>query len=252
MKAQITHQGATYHIDLSQPIDLSLPFTANPEAASAWYVAPVRIEPVKGEGFVGDVQQGGAVNFRNITFNPHGNGTHTESVGHISEQRHSVNKVLDRYFFVAEVISIEPEMQEADHVITKAQLQKALGDKQPEALIIRTLPNSTDKATRQYSNTNFTYLHHEGVAWLVARGLQHLLVDLPSVDRESDEGKLLAHRAFWQYPESTSFSRTITEFVFVPDSVPDGRYLLQLSTAPFENDATPSRPILYKIFIGQS
>jgi hypothetical protein len=27
-------------------------------------------------------------------------------------------------------------------------------------------------------------------------GIQHLLIDLPSVDKEKDEGKLLAHKAF--------------------------------------------------------
>ncbi len=167
MKAQLTHNGEMFNIDLNQPIDLSLPFTANPNAASAWYVAPVRIEPVKGDGFIGDVQQGGSVNFRNITFNPHGNGTHTESVGHISEAPHSVNKVFDRYFFVAQLVTITPEQQGEDRVITKAQLVAAVGDTAPEALVIRTLPNTPDKTTRQYSNTNFPYLHHEGVEWLV-------------------------------------------------------------------------------------
>jgi hypothetical protein len=33
----------------------------------------------------------------------------------------------------------------------------------------------------------------------------------------------------------------------VPNSVEDGEYFLNLQIAPFENDATPSKPILYKI-----
>ena len=40
---------------------------------------------------------------------------------------------------------------------------------------------------------------------------------------------------------------TITEFIYVPNTVEDGEYLLNLMIAPFENDATPSKPILYKI-----
>jgi hypothetical protein len=40
---------------------------------------------------------------------------------------------------------------------------------------------------------------------------------------------------------------TITEFIFVPNTVLDGTYFLNLQIAPFENDATPSKPILYKV-----
>jgi len=40
---------------------------------------------------------------------------------------------------------------------------------------------------------------------------------------------------------------TITEFIFVPNTVKDGKYYLNLQVAPFENDASPSRPVLYKI-----
>jgi hypothetical protein len=33
----------------------------------------------------------------------------------------------------------------------------------------------------------------------------------------------------------------------VPNKVQDGKYILNLQIAPIENDATPSKPILYKI-----
>ena len=74
-----------------------------------------------------------------------------------------------------------------------------------------------------------------------------MLIDLPSVDKENDGGKLLAHNAFWNTAGSVRMDATITEFIFVPNSVEDGEYLLNLMIAPFENDATPSKPILYKI-----
>jgi hypothetical protein len=41
--------------------------------------------------------------------------------------------------------------------------------------------------------------------------------------------------------------KTITELIFVPNEVKDGPYLLNLQTAAFENDATPSRPVIYPI-----
>ncbi len=77
--------------------------------------------------------------------------------------------------------------------------------------------------------------------------MKHLLIDLPSVDKERDEGKLLAHKAFWNYPENPREDCTITELIYVPDSINDGRYLLNLQIASFHNDASPSKPVLYKI-----
>jgi kynurenine formamidase len=90
-------------------------------------------------------------------------------------------------------------------------------------------------------------MHPDAAAWLAARGVQHLLVDMPSIDREEDQGKLLAHHAFWNYPTDPRMEATITEMVFVADSIADGLYLLNLQVASFRNDAAPSRPVLYNI-----
>ena len=98
-----------------------------------------------------------------------------------------------------------------------------------------------------YSDTNFCYLESEALAWLAAIGVKHLLLDLPSVDRESDGGELLGHRAFWCYPQATRRDCTITEMIFVPDEVKDGIYFMNLQVAAFDNDAAPSRPLLFPI-----
>lgn len=248
MFASITHKGKTYKADLNKPIDISIPLRAGQENVSAWYVDPVRIEPVRMGDWVGEVKQGGSVNFRNIMFNPHGNGTHTECVGHISKDDYSINKCLTRFFFIAELVTILPDVQpNGDHVITRSHIQMVLGEKRPEAIVIRTLSNPVTKMNMQYSNTNPPYLHHEAAQFLHEIGVDHLLIDLPSVDREQDEGKLLAHRAFWQYPHNIQLQRTITELVYVPNNVYDGTFLLNLQIASFENDATPSKPVLYNV-----
>ena len=78
-------------------------------------------------------------------------------------------------------------------------------------------------------------------------GIDHLLIDLPSVDKESDGGKLLAHHAFWQYPFNTKTERTITEMIYVPNTIYDGTYLLNIQIASFENDASPSKPLLFQM-----
>jgi arylformamidase len=249
MLATISHKGRTFKVDFLQPIDISIPLRASEECVSAWYVSPMKLEPVKSGSWVGDVNQGGSVNFRNISFNPHGNGTHTECVGHISREFCTINENLRRFVFTAELITVIPiKMENGDHVITKSDLEKALQNKvAPEALIIRTPNGGPDKLNRQYSHTNPPYIAAEAIDYLNSLSIEHLLIDLPSIDKESDEGKLAAHHAFWKYPHSTELHKTITELILVPDEVEDGSYLLNLQIAPFENDASPSKPVLYKM-----
>jgi arylformamidase len=248
MIAKISHKGKTYQTDLNKPIDISIPLRTGEDNVSAWYVAPVKIEPVQSGDWIGDVNKGGSVNFRNITFNPHGNGTHTECVGHISKENYSINKSLTTFFFVAELVTVLPdELDNGDKVITKAHLQNTLADRYPEAIIIRTLDNNISKINRHYSNTNPAYLTEEAALFIHERGIDHLLIDLPSVDREVDGGKLLAHHAFWQYPHATKLNRTITEMIYVPNTVFDGIYLLNIQIASFENDASPSKPVIYQL-----
>ena len=72
-------------IETDKPIDISIPLTNDNYNPRAWYVDPPVFEPVRANGFIGSRKEGGAVNFRNIFFNPHGHGTHTECLGHITD-----------------------------------------------------------------------------------------------------------------------------------------------------------------------
>lgn len=255
MKTTIELQGITYSADLSRPIDISMPLSSNPDSASAWYVDPMKIEVVRAGRFIGSVEEGGSTNFRNIFFNPHGNGTHTECVGHIAREVYSLNQHLKQFFFHALLISVEPTRVTKDSslskandlLITKDQIISALNGRSTKALVIRTLPNKESKLHLNYSNTNPPYVEPEALSWIAAQEIDHLLIDLPSVDREEDDGKLLGHHAFWEYPHNTQFQRTITEFIYVPDNVQDGEYLLNLMISSFENDASPSKPVLYPL-----
>ena len=256
MLAVFQNKDKNYKVNLNHPLDLSIPLRAEEDNPKAWYVDMPVMEAVKGDGFVGSVSQGGSVNFRNIAFNPHGHGTHTECVGHISRQVHSINMHLKKFFFVAKVHSVEPIVLEndesefrkkGDRVIMANQLEDAFNGDEFNSLVIRTLPNDPTKLTRQYSNSNFPYLDSEAAHFLATKDIEHLLIDLPSIDREVDGGKLLAHRAFWNYPKSPRMFATITEFIYVKESILDGTYILNLQIAPFVNDASPSKPVLYEI-----
>lgn len=251
MRATIQHKNKTFTIDLSQPIDISLPLTADDTNPIAWYLDPPEIDPVRMEGWVGNVSEGASTNFNTITFNPHAHGTHTECLGHITKEFYSINNALQQFFFIAEVISVEPEERGEDLVITKSQIESALNGKTPEALVIRTLPNTNEKRSKNYSHTNPPYLEEAAATYIRECGIDHLLIDLPSVDKEKDDGLLLAHKAFWNVKDVNDLNTdarhyaTITEMIFVADTIADGSYLLNLQIASFNNDASPSKPVLY-------
>lgn len=243
-----------FEIDLSKPIDISIPLTNTDENPIAWYIEKPEISPVVVGDWIGKVSEGSSsTNFNNISFNPHGHGTHTECLGHITREFYSINDCLKQFFFFAKLISIEPEKINGDLIITKSQIEFSMNLVNFEALIIRTLPNETNKLSKKYSNTNPPYLSEEAAVYIQEIGIKHLLIDLPSVDKEHDEGKLLAHKAFWNVKNVTDLNEdarlncTITEMIFVGDKIPDGNYLLNLQIASFVNDASPSKPILYKI-----
>ena len=247
MLTTIQYKSRKLQIDLSQPLDISIPMRATDKNVSAWYIEPPTIKAVELEEDVISVKEGAAVNFNTIQFNPHAHGTHTECVGHITEEVYSVNQHLKQFFFLAEVITVAPEHLMKDTIISKKQLQFALGNKKRDAVVIRTIPNMKEKLSKQYSHTNWTYLQEDAVQLLVQKGIKHLLIDLPSIDREEDGGELRAHKAFWNYHGKLRKDCTITELIYVSNDIDDGTYFLNLQIAPFENDATPSKPILYKV-----
>lgn len=255
MKATINN----FEIDLSKPIDISIPITNDEQNPIAWYQNAPEINPVVMGDWIGKVSEGkSSTNFNNLFFNPHAHGTHTECLGHITKEFYSINQCLKQFFFWATLISVQPEKVGEDLVISKSQIEKALqsvdnSEIKSEAIVIRTLPNEASKKSLKYSNTNPPFLNEEAALFLRESGIQHLLIDLPSVDKEKDDGKLVAHKAFWNVKDVNHLNKdarlncTITEMIFVPNEVLDGNYVLNLQIASFENDASPSKPILYSI-----
>ncbi len=245
--SEITFAGKRFKVNLSKPIDISTPL--KPGGIRAFYADDVKIEPVVSGSFIGDVSQGGSVNFRNIAFNPHGNGTHTECVGHIHKDWQKVNELPIPFFMLAKLITPDFEtLENGDLVITKTSLIKVVSTQENlQAIVIRTLPNTDTKLSTDYSGNNAPYFDKDALAYLVSLGIEHLLTDLPSVDREKDEGKLSGHKVWWDFEGGSRYNCTITELVYVPDRIPDADFLLNLNVANFSADASPSRPLLFEL-----
>ncbi|MFN4081729.1 MAG: cyclase family protein [Saprospiraceae bacterium] len=249
MLVTIHHRGQTYKADLSRPIDLSILLREGLSGVNCFGAPPVAYEPVRVGNFVGSTREGGPLNFFNVRLNPHGNGTHTECVGHIAKEPYTIGSALRQSHFFAKLVSVWPtKMDNGDRALTAESLSLFFQKDEAEALIVRTLPNDADKRSRHYTGANPPYFQAGAMAYIADCGVQHLLTDLPSVDREEDGGALAGHRAFWRYPgPDARVHATITELIYAPDEAPDGYYLLNIQTAPFDLDASPSRPALFAL-----
>jgi kynurenine formamidase len=236
-------------VNLDKAIDLTIPLVPNAVGPNCYYAPPFEATPVRTDDFVGSLSEGAPVNFFNMRINPHGNGTHTECVGHIKAGDYFIGRCLSTFHFRAQLISIYPQKKEqGDRVIERSHLKRQwVPDKQAEALIIRTLPNPDEKKSRMYSGTNPPYFSSEAIDYIVENRIKHLLVDLPSIDPEVDGGRLAAHKSFFNFSGPVRTESTLTELIFVPNQIKDGNYLLQLSALRVDLDASPSRVVIYKL-----
>jgi kynurenine formamidase len=248
--------GQRFRADLQQPVDIAIPLQFSGPQPSHFGASIATSRPYEADGFVGDTRAGGSCNCEEIVLVPHCNGTHTECVGHITDQRISIHDCLKDSLMTAVLVSVATETtSDGDRVITVAQLMDAMSafPGEVDALIVRTLPNPTGKKTANHAAEVPPYFSGEAMAWIAGR-FEHLLTDLPSVDRSHDQGQLAAHRIFWGMDagsrdfESARFpNRTITEMIYAGDDIADGFYLLNLQVPPFVADAAPSRPRLYAL-----
>ena len=250
-------------VDFSKGNDIAIPLNFNGDQPNTYGVDKANAKPYQDGQFIGDTRKGGPCNFETYSFTPHCNGTHTECIGHLTDERITILSSLKEEMIPSTLISVTPkstsenytpELNKEDLVITKEDLISQLKDvdsKFLNGLIIRTLPNSDNKKSRDYMNETPSFFSMEAMEYLVNLEVHHLLVDTPSVDRLFDDGHLSAHNIFWETKgkefNPDTQNKTITEMIFVPDFLKYVHYLLNLQIPAFVSDAAPSRPILYKI-----
>ncbi|WP_199611129.1 cyclase family protein [Flocculibacter collagenilyticus] len=283
MKLTIELNQQQYKVLVNQPTSIAIDLAFIEASATEHLTANKLVQPnhfgadyaqassMKIAQFIGDTRVGGSCNVTQITMNPHCNGTHTECVGHIVHNPISINQTLNDSLIPCTLISVtptpsqnqskeqyDPSIDEGDKLITKQQLMHQIQHINNEcltALVIRTLPNEQSKQRACYSEHNQPpYFTNDAIEYLNERGVTHLLVDMPSIDKMFDQGHMSNHHIFWQVAplarlcgDDTQLSKSITEMVYVGNTLEDGLYLLNLQIAPFELDAAPSRPLLYSL-----
>jgi len=269
MKLQLTNGSQSYQFNPDEWFDISIPLHFNGAQPNHFGVEPAVSQVLETDGFTGDTRRGGSCNVEYYRLIPHCNGTHTECLGHITEERISIHASLKDSFIPSTLITVRPvkatnttdsyrpEKEADDLLITRNALEEALMDCPGDflqGLIIRTLPNDLSKKSRHYLENPPSFFSLEAMRYICELEIKHLIVDLPSVDRMFDEGKLSAHYIFWNiFPgsrQTTTGARrehTITELVYVPNEIPDGHYLVNIQIPNFVADAAPSRVLLFPL-----
>lgn len=270
MIGQFVIGGQVVRVDFTQGSCIAIPLEFAGQQPNLFGATPAHAESMHGDGFIGDTRQSGPCNVLVLTINPHCNGTHTESVAHIVDDPVAVHEASPAGPIPATLISLSsfpaissgesyrPALTDNDTLITSKSLRSALNDRLDtwlQALVIRTWPNHLEKMHRRYSDVYIPpFFSIDAIDYLISRGVKHLLVDIPSVDRMRDEGLLTVHHRFWNVTEATHTltpnsrrDQTITELIYVPDAVPDGLYLLDLQIPAFSTDVAPSRPWLFPV-----
>jgi len=250
-------------VSFENAINLSIRVTPNShENVKAFGLPGVVEKSFRAQGFVGAIEEGGHLNCRILSMAPHGMGTHTESIRHIVEDGPGVCDVAPLTPFRVRLITLSTVSlgateetylagEPADQVITNSRLKVYLKGFDGKGLIIRT-NGELNKTCVDYTSRNPTYFTSEAMA-NIARSIDHLLVDLPSVDRESDHGLLLNHRSFWKVEvgetrlkSDSRVERTISEMVYAPAHVKDGDYWCLIAVPNIDTDALPCRVLIWK------
>jgi len=270
MKIKLTIDDKNYSADLSDAKSIAITLLPNGDQPSHFGAPACTSETLEGDGFVGDTKRGGSCNVNQLTIIPHCNGTHTESIAHIIDKLIPVSSSIESALFPSVLISVEPVLANSvsdsyvpgfdsdNRVITRQQLELTLeqySTQQLNGLVIRTLPNSSDKCSSIYGSDNYpTYLTNDAMKYIVEKKIKHLLVDFPSVDKMYDDGKLSNHRIFWSVEldsnkrtKQSEPDKTISEMVYVDDAIEDGTYLCNLQLPKIETDAVPSNPELIRL-----
>ena len=260
--------GRLLEADFAKPVSLAIPLDFSGPQPSCFGAPRAGGRPLQTGGFVGDTRAGGSCNCEVLTLAPHCNGTHTECVGHVTDDRVAVAERVAGGVALALLVAIAPAAASAtregsdpapargDRLLAAAALAAALdrhAGPRPQALVLRTA--GAPGPHHAYAGpAPAPYLSREAAALLVERGIEALVLDLPSADRADDGGRLTAHRIFFGLPpgsrrasEAARPRASITELAWIPPEVPDGLYLLDLQIPAFRSDAAPSRPLLYPV-----
>ncbi len=244
MKISFEVNGVNYAFQTNQFFDISLGIKKQ-NNVNCYHLEDPTFAYFENEYFVGSLKKGGSVNCEKISFYAHASGTHTECALHVLPADFTMLDVQVPVLQLARIITIQPKKVGDDFLIDEAVLSEITNEEQATALVVRTLPNQEDKLSFKYAGTNPPFFTVDGIRKIKNLGFKHLLTDLPSIDKEQDEGLLAAHKQWFLTNGNADIERTITEFIYVEKNIPDGMFCLAIRLPKIETDAVPSSVLIY-------
>ena len=145
--------GRRLRADFARPLSIAIPLDFGGPQPSCFDAPPASARPFEAGGFVGDTRAGGSCNCELLTLAPHCNGTHTECVGHVTEERIAVTDCVKGGMVFALLVSLapvaaattredsDPRPAADDLLVTAAALQAAAArhvGPAPRALVVKT------------------------------------------------------------------------------------------------------------------
>jgi len=260
MKINIEHNNKKYQIDSNDGVSIAIPVQFNQNKHPKFYdESNPEKKYYKSNGVEYNVDQNAGCNVPLITINIHCSGTHTETAAHVIKDSCFISDISNLNFIPATLISVTPEsninesyhipINDDDKMITKGTLEKYFDSDNEfsDCIIIRTLPNDDDKKVKNYNKHPHPFLSNNAVFFLKGRGVKHIVIDTPSIDRFDDGGQLKNHKIFFKNEDDPINKNTITELVFIPNHCSDGKYFICIGIPKFKLDAAPSNPVIYKV-----
>lgn len=246
-----------HRFSLANPVKVSrdVLFSPEPKTANAFYLPTANAKTVEFEGqFIGDVNRGGSCNVDVLSYVPHGI-THLETSAHVlSPDAHppTVKDIppdrLTGLVYLIDLTDLPEDTKTIPWQAVNEKLEKLEFSIRLLALKTRgsQLPQDYD-----YSGKDFLALSEQTAKGIHDFGIQCLLLDLPSIDPEKDEGKLLAHRAFFGLP-STGIEandrekRALVELAWF-DGLEEGYYYSYITPPSFQANAVTTGIIFHPL-----
>jgi kynurenine formamidase len=266
MIAELSFGGQKVRAALDRGVSLAIAVEFGAPGPRHFGATAPSAQPFVAGKFSGSVATGASANCSTLTITPHCQMTHTESVAHLTREAGDAWRVVPRGLLPAVVVSVVPEpARESSGAPIRSPSPPTLISKRrlragpwahggAVAAIIRTLPNDASKRTRDYTDLVPPYLTREAVEWLIEERIEHLVLDVPSLDRTHDDGHMVGHRLFFGLPpgstargDAARSRATITELAFIPEELHDGPCVLALAVPALGGDAVPSQPIVYPL-----
>lgn len=254
--------GNVHRFRLSEPIAVSRDVFYTPDSgaksANAFHLPRFQAKTLEfANHFVGHVDRGGSCNVDVLSYVPHGL-THLETSAHVLSPGSNPPAVKDipanhlhGIVYLIDLSYLEAEPGQAipwDTVKTKLN-----ANTMPISMVALKTKSSLLPAHYDFTEKDFIYLAPE-----TAKGIHDyrvtipgphttemkincLILDLPSIDREHEEGKLLAHRAWFGLPQ-TGYSgtdeekRALVELAWF-SGLTEGYYLATITPPRFQVNA---------------